>query len=210
MIRSFKYRMDVTLLKWSRKQSAWLAAMGAVCLLVPAWAQAPAPQYNGTAPAALPSLGEGSDMTLTAERKIGDRIARELYRDPDYIDDPVLDEYIQSMWKPLVAGAQARGELNAELQERFAWQIVLGRDRSVNAFALPGGYMGLHLGLISVVTSRDELASVMAHELSHVTQRHIARSMSEQTRMTPLMIGTMILGILAASKSPQSAQALML
>jgi predicted Zn-dependent protease len=202
--------MDVTLLKWSRKQSAWLAAMGAVCLLVPAWAQAPAPQYNGTAPAALPSLGEGSDMTLTAERKIGDRIARELYRDPDYIDDPVLDEYIQSLWKPLVAGAQARGELNAELQERFAWQIVLGRDRSVNAFALPGGYMGLHLGLISVVTSRDELASVMAHELSHVTQRHIARSMSEQTRMTPLMIGTMILGILAASKSPQSAQALIM
>ena len=202
--------MDVTLLKWTRKQSTWLAAVGAVCLLVPVWAQAPAPQYNGTAPAALPSLGEGSDMTLTAERKIGDRIARELYRDPDYIDDPVLDEYIQSLWKPLVAGAQARGELNAELQERFAWQILLGRDRSVNAFALPGGYMGLHLGLISVVASRDELASVMAHELSHVTQRHIARSMSEQARMTPLMIGTMILGILAASKSPQSAQALIM
>ena len=149
-------------------------------------------------------------MTLTAERKIGDRIARELYRDPDYIDDPVLDEYIQSLWLPLVAGAQARGELSPELQERFAWQILLGRDRSVNAFALPGGYMGLHLGLISVVATRDELASVMAHELSHVTQRHIARSMGEQARMTPLMIGTMILGILAASKSPQSAQALIM
>jgi beta-barrel assembly-enhancing protease len=142
-------------------------------------------------------------MTLSAERKIGDRIARELYRDPDYIDDPLLDEYIQSLWKPLVASAQARGELSPELQERFAWQILLGRDRSVNAFALPGGY-------ISVVASRDELASVMAHELSHVTQRHISRSMSDQARMTPLMIGSMILGLLAASKSPQSAQALIL
>jgi predicted Zn-dependent protease len=202
--------MDVTLLKWSRKYSAWLAAAGAVCLLLPVWAQAPAVLITGNAPATLPSLGEGSDMTLSAERKIGDRIARELYRDPDYIDDPVLDEYIQSLWKPLMAGAMARGELNAELEERFAWQIVLGRDRSVNAFALPGGYMGLHLGLLSVVTSRDELASVMAHELSHVTQRHIARSMGEQARMTPLMIGTMILGILAASKSPQSAQALIM
>jgi len=68
--------MDVTLLKWSRKQRAWLAAIGAVCLLVPAWAQAPAPHYNSTVPAALPSLGDGSEMTLTAERKIGDRIAR--------------------------------------------------------------------------------------------------------------------------------------
>jgi predicted Zn-dependent protease len=167
-------------------------------------------QTHGMTSTALPSLGEGADMTLSAERKIGDRIARELYRDPDYIDDPLLDEYIQSLWKPLVASAQARGELSPELHERFAWQILLGRDRSVNAFALPGGYMGVHLGLMSVVASRDELASVMAHELSHVTQRHISRSMSDQARMTPIMIGSMILGLLAASKSPQSAQALIL
>jgi predicted Zn-dependent protease len=53
---------------------------------------------------------------------------------------------------------------------------LVGRDRSVNAFALPGGYLGVHLGLIGVVSSRDELASVMAHELTHVTQRHIGRS----------------------------------
>ncbi|MBZ5782252.1 M48 family metallopeptidase, partial [Klebsiella aerogenes] len=86
-------------------------------------------------------------------------------------------------WQPLVKGAQARGELSPELHERFAWKILVGRDRSVNAFALPGGYLGIHLGLISVVTTRDELASVMAHELSHVTQRHISRSMGDQARM---------------------------
>ena len=156
----------------------------------------------------LPALGDGADITLSAERKLGDRIARELYRDPDYLEDPVLDEYLQNIWQPLVKGAQARGELSPELQERFAWKILIGRDRSVNAFALPGGYLGIHLGLISVVSTRDELASVMAHELSHVTQRHISRSMGDQARMTPWLIGAMILGMLASSKSAQGAQAM--
>ncbi len=166
------------------------------------WSQLP-PSSQG-----LPSLGDGADITLSAERKLGDRIARELYRDPDYLEDPVLDEYLQNIWQPLVKGAQARGELTPELQERFAWKILIGRDRSVNAFALPGGYLGIHLGLISVVNTRDELASVMAHELSHVTQRHISRSMGDQARMTPWLIGAMILGMLAAGKSAQGAQAM--
>jgi len=196
------------LLALSRKPVTRLVVWAAAWLLMPAWAQAPALQRSGSATSALPSLGDGSDITLSAERKIGDRIARELYRDPDLIEDPILDEYIQSLWRPLVTSALARGDMSPEMQERFAWKIVLGRDRSVNAFALPGGYMGVHLGLISVVASRDELASVMAHELSHVSQRHISRSMSAQSRMTPIMMGTMILGLLAASKSPQSAQAL--
>ncbi|MFM6990687.1 MAG: M48 family metalloprotease [Rhodoferax sp.] len=193
----------------SRKPVArWLSGLSwaTACLLIPVWAQAPA--QPGTGATALPNLGDGAEITLSAERSIGDRIARELYRDPDFIEDPVLDEYIQSLWRPLVVRALARGEMSPEMQERFAWKILLGKDRSVNAFALPGGYLGVHLGLISVVASRDELASVMAHELSHVTQRHIARSMNAQSRLTPLMIGSMILGVLAASKSPQSAQAL--
>jgi predicted Zn-dependent protease len=156
----------------------------------------------------LPALGDGDSISLSAERQLGDRIARELFRDPDYLEDAVLDEYIQQLWAPLVRAAVARGELSAELQERFAWRILLGRDRSVNAFALPGGYLGVHLGLMAVVSTADELASVLAHELSHVTQRHIARGMSDQTKMTPWVVGSMILGALAASKSPQAAQAL--
>ena len=153
-------------------------------------------------------MGDGSDITLSAERKLGDRIARELYRDPDYLEDPILDEYLQNIWQPLVKSAQARGELTPELMERFAWKVLIGRDRSVNAFALPGGYLGVHLGLISVVSTRDELASVMAHELSHVTQRHISRTMGDQARMTPWLIGAMILGMLAAGKTAQGAQAM--
>ena len=158
---------------------------------------------------ALPTLGDGSDLGSSAERRLGDRIARELYRDPDYLDDPVLREYVDDIWRPLLAAARNRGELANDIDQRFAWEILLGRDRSVNAFALPGGYLGLHLGLIGVVTSRDELASVLAHELSHVTQRHIARQMAKQSAQTPWMIGSMILGVLAASKSPDAANALM-
>jgi predicted Zn-dependent protease len=156
----------------------------------------------------LPALGDGDSISLSAERQLGDRIARELFRDPDYLEDAVLDEYIQQLWAPLVRAAVARGVLSAELQERFAWRILLGRDRTVNAFALPGGYLGVHLGLMAVVSTADELASVLAHELSHVTQRHIARGMSDQSKMTPWVVGSMILGALAASKSPQAAQAL--
>ena len=147
-------------------------------------------------------------MSSSAERRLGDRIVRELYRDPDYIDDPVLVDYVQGIWQPLLAAARARGDLTAELDERFAWDILLGRDRSVNAFALPGGYLGVHLGLIAVVGSRDELASVLGHELSHVTQRHISRLMAKQGQQTPWMLGAMILGALAASKSVDVGNAL--
>ncbi len=184
------------------KSKPLIAILALSLLLTPVWSQLPTSSSN------LPALGDGADMTLSAERKLGDRIARELYRDPDYLEDPILDEYLQNIWQPLVKGAQARGDMSPELQERFAWKILIGRDRSVNAFALPGGYLGIHLGLISVVTTRDELASVMAHELSHVTQRHISRSMGDQARMTPWLIGAMILGMLAASKSAQGAQAM--
>ena len=147
-------------------------------------------------------------MTSSDERRLGTRIARELYRDPDYIDDPVLGEYVQGIWQPLLAAARLRGDLSAELDERFAWEILMGRDRSVNAFALPGGYFGLHLGLIAVVSNRDELASVLGHELSHVTQRHISRLISKQSAQSPWLIGAMILGALAASKNPDAANAL--
>jgi predicted Zn-dependent protease len=160
-----------------------------------------------SATAGLPSLGDGADMALSTERSLGDRVVRELYRDPDYLDDPVIMEYIQAIWQPLLAAARQRGELPPELDAAFAWEILLGKDRTVNAFALPGGYFGVHLGLVAVVGSRDELASVLAHELSHVTQRHISRLMSRQSSQAPWLMGAMILGALAASKSPATAQA---
>ena len=107
-----------------------------------------------------------------------------------------------------MGAAGARGVLPPELDERFAWEVLLGRDRSVNAFALPGGYFGVHLGLVGVIGSRDELASVLAHEMTHITQRHIARLLGQQSRQSPLLLAAMVLGALAASKNPQAGAAL--
>jgi predicted Zn-dependent protease len=159
--------------------------------------------------AQLPTLGDAGAISSSAERKLGERIARELYRDPDYIDDPELVEYVQSLWQPLLAAARARGELSSELDERFAWQVLLGKDRTINAFALPGGWLGLHLGLVSVTTSRDEVASVLAHELSHVTQRHISRMVAKENQTAPWVLAAMILGAMAASRNPQAGSAMM-
>jgi predicted Zn-dependent protease len=186
-------------------------ALGALLLLTAAnitlaqsvGAAGAAPGATGT----LPALGDNSELSAAAERRIGDRIATAIYRDPDYLDDPVLSDYLQSVWLPLLAAARARGELGAEIDERFAWQLFLVRDRSVNAFALPGGYFGVHLGLIATVGSVDELAAVLGHELSHVTQRHISRLMTQQNRQAPWMIAAMILGVLAAGKNPSAGSA---
>ena len=84
---------------------------------------------SSLAPAQLPALGDGEGMTLGAERRLGDQIARELYRDPDYLDDPVLQEYEEGIWQQLLQAARQRGDLTPDLDERFAWQVLLGKDR---------------------------------------------------------------------------------
>lgn len=162
---------------------------------------------NASSAANLPHLGDGTEMTPAAERLLGDRVARALYRDPDYLDDAILQDYLQTIWRQLMDAARRRGELPTELDQAYAWQILMGKDRSINAFALPGAYFGIHLGLVAAVSNRDELAAVMAHELSHVTQRHIARLMARQGAQAPWLMAAMILGALAASSSPQGATA---
>ncbi|MBI3368895.1 MAG: M48 family metalloprotease, partial [Burkholderiales bacterium] len=150
----------------------------------------------------LPALGESAadDFNLSAEKRMGEQIMREIRRDPDYLDDPVLLEYLASLWNPLVAAARARGDIEADTDLQFAWESFLVRDRVVNAFALPGGYVGVHLGLIAITASPDELASVLGHEMSHVTQRHIARSITANARSSSVSLAAMLLGLLVASR----------
>ncbi len=159
---------------------------------------------------ALPSLGDGGaeSIPVGTERRLGDRIMRDIWRDPAYLDDPVLNDYVRALWEPLYDSASRRGDVGAELGERFAWRTFLVQDPSVNAFALPGGYVGIHLGLMAVTASSDELASVLAHEMSHVTQRHIARSVASSQSRSILAVASLILGVLAASRSADAANAL--
>ena len=171
-----------------------------VSLATPVWAQS----------GSLPVLGDAAaeDLTVGAERRLGERIMREIRRDPDVLDDAVLRDYVDDLWQPLLAAARTRGELTDDQREHFAWRTFLVRDRSVNAFALPGGYVGVHLGLIAMTGSRDELAAVLAHELSHVTQRHIARSLASSRRSSMIGLASMIAGVLVASRSPEAANAM--
>jgi predicted Zn-dependent protease len=151
----------------------------------------------------LPALGEAAaeEFSIGTERTLGEQIMREIRRDPDYLDDPPLLEYLQSVWKPLLEAARSRGDISGSTQSQLAWEAFLVRDRTVNAFALPGGYVGVHLGLIAITASSDELAAVLAHELSHVTQRHIARGIVNSQRTTLLSMAAMILGVIAASRA---------
>ncbi|MDH5537806.1 MAG: M48 family metalloprotease [Rhizobacter sp.] len=175
-----------------------------VCALLCALAMlAPPASLPARAQINLPALGDSAtdDFNVGTERKVGDQIMREVRRDPDYLDDPLLLEYLQSLWQPLLSQARASGNIAADIDQRFAWEAFLVRDRSVNAFALPGGFVGVHLGLMAMTATRDELASVLAHELSHVTQRHIARSITNSQRQSLASAVALVLGVLAASRA---------
>jgi predicted Zn-dependent protease len=184
-----------------------VAAACALSLLAPG-ALAPVAAQN-----ALPALGDtdAADFTLGSEKKLGDEIMRAIHADPDYVDDPILLEYLNTIWQPLVAAGRTLGNITVDIDQRFAWQTFLVRDPSVNAFALPGGYVGVHLGLMAMTTTRDELASVLAHEMSHVTQRHIARSISGDSKRSLVGLAALVLGMLAAgrSNSPDAMSAVM-
>ncbi|RZI85731.1 MAG: hypothetical protein EOP38_03985 [Rubrivivax sp.] len=188
----------------------------AIILALAAWPLCLSAAINDTATSppiqsTLPSLGDASAQTLSpvAERRLGDRIMRSILPDPDVIDDPLVLEYVSNSWQALLISARQRGDLNADIDGTYAWRPFLIRERSINAFALPGGYIGVHLGLLAMTATPDELASVLAHELSHVTQRHIARMISEQSRQSWISLASLVLGALAASRAPQAAQAMM-
>jgi beta-barrel assembly-enhancing protease len=167
-------------------------------LIAAAW-----PGSQPLAQVRLPALGDSvsADFDILAERRLGERIMRDVRRDPAFLDDPALQEYLLGLFNPLLQAARSRGEIGPDLDPVYAWEPFLIDERPVNAFALPGGYIGVYLGLISLTATSDELASVLAHELSHVTQRHIARSMVNSQRQGLASMAAMILGVLAASRS---------
>jgi len=122
----------------------------------------------------LPDIGTPANTTLTTddEYQIGAMIVRGLRDAGQILEDPELTEYVQTLGSRLVSQAQGG-------QQRF--QFFLVKDSSINAFALPGGFIGVNAGLVLATANESELAGVLAHEIAHVTQRHIARSIQAQT-----------------------------
>ena len=148
----------------------------------------------------LPDLGDSSQAVFSPaiERRVGESIMERVRSDRTYLDDPVGTDYLNGLGNRL-AGASP--------DTRQSFDFFLMQDPSVNAFALPGGFIGVHTGLILTAQTESELAGVLAHEVAHVTQRHIARMIATQERSSLLSLAAMALGILAARSNSQVAQA---
>jgi predicted Zn-dependent protease len=206
--------------QWPRKALTLACCLSLQLPLLAPWSRqavaqglpAPTAPRSLTSDNALPALGDINSQSLSpaAERRMGDRIMRSILRDPDVVDDPLVLEHVDQVWSSLLASARQRGEINEELDTTYAWRPFLVREKSVNAFALPGGYIGIHLGLLAMTNTSEEFASVLAHELSHVTQRHIARLISQSRQTSWVSIASMVLGALAMSRNPQAAQAMII
>ncbi|MDO4936966.1 MAG: M48 family metalloprotease [Sutterellaceae bacterium] len=142
-------------------------------------------QYN------LPSLGTvaGADLTVLDERALGEQLMRRVRADPTYMSDPETTAYLNSLGYRLVAA----GEVSP--YDFFFFPI---RDKSLNAFALPGGFIAVHSGLIVAAQSESELAGVIGHEVGHVTQRHIARMLEQGQSSWAMTLGSILLALLAA------------
>ncbi|MBF7072875.1 M48 family metallopeptidase [Glaciecola sp. MH2013] len=145
----------------------------------------------------LPEIGVVASDTLTIEKEllVGKAIMRQLRGQAPIIHDPVLNEYIQDLGNKLVIESD-----NA----KFPFTFFTLNNPTINAFAFFGGHIGIHSGLITQADTESELASVFAHEIAHVTQRHLARSSQAQKRSAPLQIASLIGGILLAMANPEA------
>jgi predicted Zn-dependent protease len=147
----------------------------------------------------LPDLGGAGDAGLApqTERRIGEAIMREIrFRDPNYLDDPEIADYLATLGGRIAQHA-------AGARQDFEFFAV--RDHTINAFALPGGFVGVHTGLLTAAESESEVASVLAHEIAHVTQRHIARMLGQQQQMQLPMLAALAAAILLGRSRPDLA-----
>ena len=140
----------------------------------------------------LPDMGSPADAVFSAndEARIGRAIMRDIRKSGLVVEDPLVNEYINEV------GNKVAAQTN-EGNHDFTFFVI--EDHRINAFALPGGYIGVHTGLLEATRSEDELAGVLAHEIAHVTQRHIARAIHASSRQsilsTAIMLGAILAGV---------------
>jgi len=147
----------------------------------------------------LPDLGTSADriMSPADEARIGAEFFRSLRQHVELVEDPELQAYIRNLGYRLAAHSGASTD--------FRFFIVA--DPRINAFAAPGGYVGFNAGLILEARDESELAGVVAHEIAHVSQRHIARSSEAADDMSLPMAASIIAAILLGGQDPELGQA---
>lgn len=148
----------------------------------------------------LPDLGDYSQTVLPPqeERRIGEEIMRDIRGSGELVNDIEVADYIGALGYRLAANS-------SENTRAFAFFVI--QDPTINAFALPGGFIGVHTGLLQNTASESELASVLAHEIGHVVQHHISRMVAQQQRDTIPSIAALALAILMARANPELARA---
>lgn len=140
----------------------------------------------------LPDLGDASavDISPQVERQLGESIMRNIrLREPAYLDDPELEAYVNGLGYRLAAGAYEVGG---------AYRFFVINDSSINAFAMFGGFIGVNTGLILAAQTESELCGVLAHEISHVSQRHLARQVAKEKEVAMASVLSLAIAVLAA------------
>jgi predicted Zn-dependent protease len=172
--------------RWFALLPGLLAWAGLVLPVPLAAQQAPAQEQQ------LPEMGTagGSALSLEDEYRLGRMVMRGLRESGQLVDDPEIGEYLQSVGLRLSSLAQDGNR---------TFNFFLVRDPAINAFALPGGFIGIHSGLLMETANESELAGVFAHEIAHVTQRHIARRLESQSRTNLVSAAAMLAAILLGS-----------
>ncbi|HQN65002.1 MAG TPA: M48 family metalloprotease [Methylophilus sp.] len=150
----------------------------------------------------LPDLGDVSQTVLSAqeEQRIAVQILREVAVSDEVVQDVEVTDYLQALGNKLAASGPDKNQ-------RFTFFVV--QDNSINAFAMPGGVIGVHTGLFLAANSESELASVLGHEIGHVTQHHLARMLAAQKADMFKNLGSFALALLMSRANPQLASGAM-
>ena len=148
----------------------------------------------------LPEIGDsaGSVLSPEFERRLGQAVMRQVHRDKTLIQDPEVESYIQSIGYQLVANSD---------DNRLPFTFFILKNPAINAFAAPGGVVGVNSGVLLNTDNESELAGVMAHEISHVTQRHMARTYEAASKFSLPMMAAMIGAIALGIVNPGAGQA---
>ena len=148
----------------------------------------------------LPDIGDSTGGLLSPEfeRRLGQAFLSQVRKHADIVSDPEINTYIESIGYRLVSQSDNN-------EQQFTFFVI--NDPLINAFAAPGGIVGINSGVIMNSDSESELAGVVAHEIAHVTQKHMARSVEMSKKMSIPTLAAMLGAILIATQNPDAGQA---